>query len=194
VFQGTSAKEFVAYAADSGKKLWSFPTQVGVQASPIAFSANGEEYVSVMTGWSGAAILVSGGAIAPPVESKAHRILTFKIGGTQTLPVIRPVTQAFPEPPKLNADAATVQKGKDLFHTFCKVCHGDSTLGNGVVADLRKIDAASHKNWDAIVLNGMLKSAGMVAFKDVLKKEDADAIHAYVIKRANEDYAATQKK
>ena len=194
VFQGTSAKEFVAYAADSGKKLWSFPTQVGVQAAPIAFSANGEEYISIMTGWSGAAILVAGGAIAPPVESKAHRILTFKIGGKETLPVIRPVSQAFPEPPKLTADAATVQKGKDLFHTFCKVCHGDSALGNGVVADLRKIDAATHRNWDAIVLNGMLKSAGMVAFKDVLNKEDADAIHAYVIKRANEDYAAANKK
>ncbi len=194
VFQGTSAKEFVAYAADTGKKLWSFPTQVGIQATPIAFSANGEDYISIMTGWSGAAILVAGGAIAPPVDSKAHRVLTFKIGGKETLPVIRPVSQAFPQPPALTADAATVKKGKDLFHSYCKVCHGDSALGNGVVSDLRKIDAATHKNWDAIVLNGILKSAGMVSFKDVLNKQDADAIHAYVIKRANEDYAAANKK
>ncbi len=193
VFQGTAAREFNAYAADTGAKLWSFPTQVGIQAAPITFTVNGEQYVSIMTGWSGAAILVAGGAIAPPVDSKAHRILAFKIGGKETLPVTRPVSQTFPQPPALTADAATVKKGKDLYHNFCKVCHGDSALGNGVVSDLRKISAATHKNWDAIVLQGIMKSAGMIAFKDVLKKEDSDAIRAYVIKRANEDWAAAKK-
>jgi quinohemoprotein ethanol dehydrogenase len=44
VFQGQADGQFVAYAADSGKKLWSFKTDNAVIAPPISFSAGGKQY------------------------------------------------------------------------------------------------------------------------------------------------------
>jgi mono/diheme cytochrome c family protein len=38
------------------------------------------------------------------------------------------------------------------------------------------------------VLGGLRKSAGMASFKDILSQKDADAIHAYLISRAQEDW------
>ena len=39
------------------------------------------------------------------------------------------------------------------------------------------------------MLDGTRKEKGMVGFKDILKQEDADAVNAYLVARANEDYA-----
>ena len=43
------------------------------------------------------------------------------------------------------------------------------------------------------LLNGAMKDAGMAPFKAVLDQKDAAAIRAYLIKRANEDKAASSK-
>jgi len=37
-------------------------------------------------------------------------------------------------------------------------------------------------------MEGMMEKAGMPRFDDVLKPEDADAIHAYVLHKANQDH------
>jgi hypothetical protein len=43
-----------------------------------------------------------------------------------------------------------------------------------------------HANWDAIVRDGALKDQGMIGFGKYLTKAETDAIHAYIIHRANE--------
>jgi quinohemoprotein ethanol dehydrogenase len=42
--------------------------------------------------------------------------------------------------------------------------------------------AATHSIFEPIVLDGILASAGMASFADVLKSEDVTAIHAYLIR------------
>ncbi|MGB1060975.1 MAG: hypothetical protein ACPGZU_12640, partial [Ketobacter sp.] len=37
LFQGTADGKFVAFAADSGKRLWDFPAQTGIVAAPTTF-------------------------------------------------------------------------------------------------------------------------------------------------------------
>jgi quinohemoprotein ethanol dehydrogenase len=39
-----------------------------------------------------------------------------------------------------------------------------------------------------IVIDGTRKDKGMVGFADILTAADSDAIHAYLIARANEDW------
>jgi quinohemoprotein ethanol dehydrogenase len=46
----------------------------------------------------------------------------------------------------------------------------------------------THAAFTDIVLGGTRKTAGMASFKDILTREDADAVHAYLIARAQEDY------
>jgi len=50
--------------------------------------------------------------------------------------------------------------------------------------------------WFGVVLDGMLKQAGMVAFAKELSRQDASAIREYVIYRANQSLAesSNQKK
>ena len=47
---------------------------------------------------------------------------------------------------------------------------------------------ATHAEFLAIVLAGSRAKKGMASFADTLSEEQAKAIHAYLIKRANEDW------
>jgi len=49
-----------------------------------------------------------------------------------------------------------------------------------------------HARFLDIVLGGAEKAKGMASFADVLKHDDAEAIHAYVIQRANQDWPAAK--
>ena len=67
VVQGTAAGQVVAYAADTGARLWSSPAQTGVMAGPVSYAVDGEQYIAVMAGWGGS-FAMSGGARAAAVS------------------------------------------------------------------------------------------------------------------------------
>jgi len=50
VFQGTADGFFSAYDELTGKSLWHFNAGLGIISAPIAYSAGGREYVSVLVG------------------------------------------------------------------------------------------------------------------------------------------------
>jgi quinohemoprotein ethanol dehydrogenase len=79
-----------------------------------------------------------------------------------------------------------IRKGEKLFGETCSRCHGERARGG--VKDIRFLTTQVHAQFNAIVLDGVRKDKGMVGFKDILKPADADAIHAYLIARANEDF------
>ena len=59
VFYGTMDRWFKAVDAKSGEVLWKFRTPSGVNGQPITYSADGKQYVAVLTGiggWSGATV------------------------------------------------------------------------------------------------------------------------------------------
>ena len=64
------------------------------------------------------------------------------------------------------------------------MCHGVGVVGGRVIRDLRYMDAATHERFDAIVLDGIYGNLGMAGFGDVLSRDDAAAIHAYVVSQA----------
>lgn len=188
VFQGTSDGKFNAYDARTGERLWTSPTQTGVQAAPITYTIDGEQYVSVLVGYGGAYALAYGRAAKSLDMPVVGRVLTYKIGGTAQLPKAD-LTAAVPPPPPNTAPAEVVTRGGALFAQYCMVCHGAGAVSGGVLPDLRHSGPVIHESWKDIVLGGMLKDNGMVSFDDVLNEADADAIHAYVIHRANESDA-----
>jgi quinohemoprotein ethanol dehydrogenase len=191
VFQGTANGRFVAYAADSGSKLWEAPAGTGVIAAPITYSVDGEQYVSVMAGWGGIFALYGGDAAASnDVRSIDGRLLTFKLGGTATLPPPKPVPLrpwAFTAPP--SASAQVIAQGEVLFARNCMACHGAGAVGGGVTPDLRHISPETRAGFAAIVRDGALRTRGMPQFAK-LGDEDVAAILAYLQKRAAEEKAA----
>lgn len=91
VFQGTSGGEFVAYTADKGQKLWSFPSQTGIIAAPMTYAIGGEQYVAILVGWGGVWDVATG-VLAPKGGSTRNisRLLVFKLGASGQLPAPPP--------------------------------------------------------------------------------------------------------
>lgn len=185
VLQGTADGRFVAYSADSGEKLWETQANTGVMAGPITYEINGEQYISVAAGWGGAFPVVLGGLSEPAKVKPEARVLTYKLGGTATLPPPSNVLAPLPTPPKLSADDETVARGRDIYNRHCGMCHGPNAIAGSVLPDLRYLTAEKHQIF-AGILAGAYASQGMPSMMDVLTPTDVDAVHQYIIKRSND--------
>ena len=187
VFQGNADGELAAYAADSGALLWSAKTQTGVLAPPVTYSVDGEQYIAVVAGW-GAVNVNALGPIINTDGSKRNisRILAYKIGGSATLPPLPPLPQ-LPPPPDDFGSESQVQTGETLYSRNCLICHGVTAISGGVIPDLRhSAMSANAAAFQGVVLDGALEAKGMVSFAAVLDEDDAEAIRAYIVRRANE--------
>ena len=189
VFQGRADGYISAFAADTGRELWESQTYAGIIAPPVSYAVDGEQYIAVMAGWGGAFALASGVPPQSGMTARHGRLLAYKIGGGQELPPPSVASIEIPEPPRLEADAAQVERGEVLFHTHCSVCHGGGAIGSGVLPDLRYSNDAIHEVWDQIVLEGAFAIKGMVGFDGVLSEDESEDIRQYVIKRAHDGVA-----
>ena len=185
VMQGSVEREFVAYSADKGKKLWSLPVQNIALAGPISYMVDGEQYIAVNAGWGGGRAIIGRGNGFNPQVSPA-RMLVFKLGGKAQLPPLAQVTTLPAQPPGLTAAEDVVTRGGELYSQTCQQCHGVSAVGG--LKDLRFMTTEVHADYLNIVLGGTRTQKGMASFADVLKKDEAEAIHHYLIARANEDW------
>lgn len=191
VFQGNVGGEFVAYDAMTGLKLWSFPAQTGIVAAPATYALGGEQYVIVVAGWGGTYALSAGDAsrLGGPAINRS-RVLAFKLGGTAKLPDVPPPAP-LAQPIAEFATAEVAARGQALFHMHCSTCHGDSTVGGGVTPDLRWSPMnRDTKAWKDVVIGGVRQGRGMVSFAPVVSEQEAEAIRAYVVRKANMDYSA----
>jgi len=187
VFQGTAQGNLEAYRADTGQKLWSADAQSGVVASPMTYTVGAEQYIAVLAGWGGVFPLAAGeAALSSGRTQNISRLLAFKLNSKASLPSLPPFTPPQLNPPKSIATAATIHRGEALFQPFCSPCHGDVAVGGGVLPDLRYSGSLDNDQWFEIVLKGQLKQAGMVSFDKDVSHDDAAAIRAYVIFRANQ--------
>ncbi len=189
VFQGTAGGDFRAYAADTGKQLWSFPTQTGVIAAPISYSVNGVQYVAILAGWGGSWDLTSGDVSRQTgLVRNISRMLVFKAGGTATLPAPPPMSKAVLDPPPLTGTALQVSDGAALYSNKCIFCHGVAAVAGALVPDLRHSVALDKpKLWQEIVHDGLLKERGMVGWAAEFTPTQIENIRHYVISRANDD-------
>ncbi len=201
VFQGQGTGEFAAYAADTGKQLWSVQTGSAVTAVPVTFRLSGEQYVIVPVGWGGAFRLWSPSTMMVTPRSKygPSRLLAFKLGGRQPFPLPMIRIPEVPRPPQNTYTTEQIKRGEALADSHnCTDCHSPKFDGagrwvlNGGVPDLRYMPLEAHRDWYAIVLGGSHRQQGMMPFgvaskvpaMPALTSAEADDIHAYVIDRA----------
>jgi quinohemoprotein ethanol dehydrogenase len=212
VFQGQGNGEFAAYAADSGKKVWSIQTGSAIESVPVTFAVNGEQYILTPVGWgSGSRLFAPAWTMATPQSKRGpSRLLAFKLGATTAFPVPPDVVPPVPKPPRQTGSRETIHQGKALYRKFvCDGCHSPDVDGsgawvlNGAVPDLRYAPPEVHQAWYDIVLEGTHWSRGMPGFADPPKfafphlkmtSRDADAIHDYVIDQAWKAYDAEHKE
>jgi quinohemoprotein ethanol dehydrogenase len=195
VVQGTVNQTVAIYRADDGEKLWEMPVQTIPVAGPISYTVDGEQYIALSAGFGGGNAMLQEIRTSTSRKRADGRLLAFKLGGTAQLP---PLDEAVPLPPGPPAvprvSEEVIENGNALYHRICAGCHGIRTVSNGVIKDLRHMTAETHAAFDDIVLRGKLEALGMASFADVLSQTDADAIHAYVIARANEDWGRDTRR
>ncbi|MFC5698756.1 PQQ-dependent methanol/ethanol family dehydrogenase [Pseudomonas sp. GCM10022186] len=80
VFTGNPEGFLMAFDAKTGKKLYEFNTGSGVIGSPITWEMDGEQYVSVLSGWGGA-VPLWGGEVAKRIKdlNQGGMLWTFKL-------------------------------------------------------------------------------------------------------------------
>ncbi|HWX37608.1 MAG TPA: PQQ-dependent dehydrogenase, methanol/ethanol family [Candidatus Sulfotelmatobacter sp.] len=189
VFQGRSDGQIHAYRATDGQDLWKFDAGVGIAAPPMTYTVDGVQYISVVSGWGGPQVLGN----RPPGHGNVGpgKLLTFKLGGTLTLPPFQRVVRPVPMPTfKLPASSAEVEQGRILFANFCSRCHGGDVVSGGSVPDLRYAAEGTHEMFEQIVLGGARHEFGMPSFMGDLTSAQVRLIHAYILERARESAQA----
>lgn len=182
VFQGRSRQgvlgELVAYRADTGEKVWSYPTPNAISPGPITYSVDGEQYVAVSSGAS---------MLSPAMPARVRhngRIVVFKLNGTGTFPPEAPLAPPA-NPPAQVADAALVTAGEHHYNEYCARCHGLGASNGNVLPDLRRSAMLTSPGaWKSVVIDGALAPNGMIGWSRFLSPQDAETIRAFVGERA----------
>jgi quinohemoprotein ethanol dehydrogenase len=191
LFQGNLAGQLRVFDKANGRLLHSIETGTSILAAPMTYRVKGVQYVAVMAAWGG------GGYPYVPRYSAAYkrgnqgRLLVFKLGGGPVpIPAELPAPEVAPEapllvpgwevPPPPKAQLEIELKGQALFYSAgCALCH--SNQHRSITPDLRRMQPGTHEKFRKIVLDGLLVQNGMPRWNDLLKPEDADAIHAWLI-------------
>ena len=174
VFQGNAAGNFVAYDAETGKELWSFPLQTGMIAAPSTYSVDGVQYVTIAAGWGGA----GGTKDLYTDQLNPGGIYTFAIGGEEKPP-------EFPEhPPRqlidldFEATEEALNHGGELYRK-CSVCHGGGNL-----PDLHYSSPEIFGLFPQIVGEGLFLGKGMPNYGDRLSDQDILDIKHFILSEA----------
>ena len=186
VVQGQREGDVVAYDAANGDKLWSQNVKAGALSGLSTYEVDGEQYMTITTGWGTAWALSAGYGYNSPVPPQVGRVVTFKVGGTGEIP--DPMVTAVERTPKGEAFGSPEQVLSGLAHYSenCLVCHGPLAVSSGVLPDLRWSYATADKNeWIDIVGNGSLSDNGMVSFKSQVSPEAMEDIRAYVMSQSH---------
>ncbi len=184
LFQGLGSGQFEAYAADSGRKLWSVQTGTAINAAAASYAVDGEQYVVIPVGAGGGLQFMY-----PEMHGSAElrgptRLMAFSLEGRQPLSSATVKARSLPDQPVLKAEPETVATGAALYDGYCKICHGSKVIARagGSVPDLRYSDAEVFATWDAIVVGGSKAAGGMPAMG--IEIEASQAIRSYVLSQA----------
>jgi len=182
VFQGRGTGELVAYAADTGKRLWGFDTQVGVQAQPITYTAGGKQYVTVLVGWRASA--PNGDGAYWDYRTQKRRLLTFVLDGRAKLPAKQNVDLPILDDPKFVVDPAKAARGAAIYGDHCFVCHGAAAMAGGAAPDLRSAGAPmAVEALTTVLKEGALRPQGMPQFEE-FTAADIEGLQHYIRQQA----------
>ena len=194
VFQGDANGHLNAYAADTGKRLAALQVGSSMMAAPMTYKVNGTQYITIMAGYGGSAV-ITGVPLDPASAAYRYgnegRIIVLKVGGPP--PPLPPLAAdaPMPDPPPRPTDARQIAAGEVLYSRYCARCH---LFGRGILPDLRRMSAATHSLFGAIVRGGAYAGKGMGRFDDVLSEADQNAIHSYLIDQAWQARAQPQRR
>jgi quinohemoprotein ethanol dehydrogenase len=180
VFQPRADGQLVAYNARDGRALWQFNMGVGSQAPAITYEVKGRQYVALLAGWAGQAMMLGSSSAAHGWVGRGHprRLLIFSLNGRAHFPAAAPPAQPRPiDDAQIQLDPARVQRGGQVYMR-CVTCHGLEAVAGGFAPDLRASPLGSSTDaLDAVVRGGALENRGMPAFPELSASDILDLQH-----------------
>jgi quinohemoprotein ethanol dehydrogenase len=186
VFQGTAAGRFEAFAAGTGERLWSVQTGSAINSASASYSIEGVQYVIIPIGAGGGLQFQYPQMHSTEASKGPTRLLAFTLGGEEQLTVRTTANPPLPDQPKLDVPPDVVASGAAVYQEACKFCHGSNAVARfgGSVPDLRYADAATHAQWDAIVIGGSKRASGMPGME--LTVDQSEAVRNFVLSLSEE--------
>lgn len=183
VFQGNGEGDFIAYDAETGEEIWSTFLGTATIGSPVTYTLDGKQYITMVSGWGGVA-----GLYEPPGGNAANmrqigRIYTFSLGANSAFPEFTVLPDIEPPNIEFTSTPDEISLGDNLYGQNCARCHGGGVISNTGVPDLRRASVEVHEQFEAIVF-GARMDKGMPSFADVLSLDDVKHIQAYIIAQA----------
>jgi hypothetical protein len=166
--------QLVAYAADDGKKLWSFDARTGVLAGPVTYTVGKDQYVAVAAGGPGGAFgMIFGDLVKMAGVDTISRVLIFKLDAG-----------SLPQAPKAN-QARPRQVAR---HVVDKVasCATNLRVLSGLNAASAGFVRTAHEQGDPRVHRNRAwrpQAERRADFRRPAVDQDTEAIRAYVIMR-----------
>jgi quinohemoprotein ethanol dehydrogenase len=193
VFQGTGEGKFQALNAMSGQVLWTYDTHGSILAAPVTVEIDGAQMIIVPSGNGGGSGSRGMARFINTERSQGpSRLLAFRLGGKAALPPV--VVEPFPPPALPKQPVELAENGKRVYaNSACGYCHGLEVVGSGPgIPDLRKLSKEKFELLKGIVVEGLLRPAGMPSFPE-LTDADVNALKAYITNQAWERYESTRE-
>ena len=156
VFQGQLSGEFSAYDAATGEELWSYNVKAGAASGPGTYAIDGEQYVTITTGWGSAFALAGGLGYTTPVPPTLGKVVTFKLGATGSIadPDIVMVERT-PRSEDFGTPEALAE-GVVHFQRYCATCHGELAISSSLALLRRVVPGALNTQQVSDFLSGDL--------------------------------------
>lgn len=182
LFHGSIDGHLYARDAQTGKVLWSVDTGSSIMAAPMTYRVKGVQYVAVAAGFGGGGWGFVPRYSAAYTYGNANRLLVFRVGGGAVIkpePLPAPEVASAPPAQLPGVTPATIARGQAVFFANCAICHSNQLRAG--VPDLRRMTPDIHEIFDEIVLEGAFLPMGMPRWDDLISKDDAHALHAWLI-------------
>jgi len=181
VFEGSADGRFLALDASSGKELWETRTGGASGAGPITYEVDGKQYVTLVSGWNGAAVMTGADAAMLTGGEERGRVLTYTLAAPAS--GSQPSAEDFAE---LLGNPGALQKGERLYREHCAVCHESAALSGGPPGHGLRGDKLGYEDFDAVVRRGLRASKGMPDLGRWLTAKDTRLIKSYLEQPAAE--------
>ena len=182
VFQGDASGSFAAFDAASGRRLWSVATGSSIGAAPASYLERGIQHILLPAGGGGGLQYAYPALHAADRVQGPTRLIAFSLeGDAEALMPRFGGRRPLPEQPRLEASAAEIASGREVYASHCAGCHGKDGVGRygGSVPDLRYANAETHATWHAIVIGGSRQASGMP--RQGVSLEESEAVRGYLL-------------
>ncbi len=195
VFQGRGSGRLVVLDAATGAELHSIDVGLSMMAAPMTYTAQGEQYVAIITGIGGG----NGNDYLPGMAAYTYgnqgRVVAFKLGGGEVprRPEIAREENLLEEPPvPRRGSEEQVAEGAKLYLRNCAKCHSNIDGRGSGIPDLRVMGATAHAEFSDILLKGTRADKGMGNFSDLLNESEVQSLHVYLIDQAWQHFEKQQ--